>query len=177
MCGTFWQHVPPCENIIKKLPYGEQCGGSYKLMFLIFAMILAYNMFMAVYWPNNSRVEVDVLNRKVFDFDYFMGNCCSMWPISHFIFFFILGLLFPQCDVPVIAAGILWEIAEESISIIRKTQNTRHIVNTSESGLQYRDSWWAGSMQDILFNIVGFYFGKLVVKSLKIRICIKGLNC
>ncbi len=175
MCGTLWQHIPPCENIIKKLPFGEQCGGSYKLMFIVFVMILAYNVFMAVYWPNKSRVDVDILNHKVMDFDYFMGNCCSMWPISHFIFFFVLGILFPQCAVPVIAAGVLWEMAEECIANLRPN-DIRHAVRDS-SNVQYRDSWWAGSMQDILFNTVGFYFGKLIIHLLKIKICIKGLNC
>ncbi len=157
MYRTFWQYIPPCENITKKLPFGKKCGGSYKLMFVVFVMILAYNVFMAMYWPNTARVDVDIFNRKVLDFDYFLGNCCSMWPISHFIFFFVLGILFPQCAVPVIAGGILWEMFEEGIAII--PQKTRH-VTTTNGKIQYRDSWWAGSMQDILFNILGFYFGK-----------------
>ena len=175
--NTIWNYVPPCQNIIQRLPYGNQCGGSYKLMFIVFAMILLYNVFMAMWWPDKQRVDVDVLNRKIFDFDYFMGNCCSMWPITHFIFFFILGLLFPNCDLPIITAGVLWEIAEESIAIFRRQQQTRHVVVAGTGDLQYRDSWWAGSLQDILFNILGFYCGKLLVKLFNINICVRGLNC
>ena len=173
---TIWDYVPPTKSMDKLIPFDSNCNGAFKLMFLVVFFILCYNIFMALYWPHKSRTDVDVFNRKIFDFDYFMGNCCSMWPISHFIFFFILGLLFPDCDIPIITAGVLWEIAEETISIISKNQKNRHIVVDKNSNVQYRDSWWAGSFQDILFNILGFYMGKILIKLSKKKINIKGLT-
>lgn len=162
---SIWEYIPPNGKLLEKMPYGSSCGGSYKLMFIVICAILVYAVFMAVRWPDKSRTSVDFLNHKVVDFDYFMSNCCSMWPITHFVFFFILGLLFPNCDVPIIIAGVLWEGAEETIAIIANSQNTRHVVTTGAGSIQYRDNWWAGNMQDIIFNTVGFYCGKLISKT------------
>ena len=140
-------------------------------MALVVVLIFVYNIGLSYVAPNVPKIESDVMNRRVFNLNVFNSSCCSWWPISHFLFFMVLGFLFPSCDIPVISAGILWEIAEEILSIILNYRETRHVVTVETGNLQYRDSWWAGSLQDIFFNIAGFYFGKIISTMLFNRSC------
>lgn len=101
----------------------------------------------------------DAGNRKVIDVPW-LENCCSWWPISHFILFFFLGLLFPHHDVPILLAGILWEGIESLVSVITSSQRQPTL---SDGKVEYAQNWWAGSLKDILFDFAGFYTGKSLV--------------
>jgi hypothetical protein len=114
----------------------------------------------------------------MFDFPY-LENCCSLWPISHGILFFIIGILFPDCDIIAIGGGIIWELIEMLMGSVTSKQR-QGVRRSAKSKIEYSKNWWAGSMKDILFNIVGFYLGKAVSKSLDLHPCIPHLtdhNC
>jgi hypothetical protein len=145
----------------------------YKLFLLSVALIIGYWLFLlGTYSSETDAIYADPLNKIVFGVPA-IENCCSWWPISHFILFFIIGLLFPDCGCIAIISGILWELFEVGAHAVigRERQYVR-----GETGVEYSQSWWAGSMKDILFNIVGFYSGKLVGKAIGRKICIPGLN-
>ena len=84
-------------------------------------------------------------------------------------------MLFPDCGVPILTAGVIWEVVEELAGMFLKSNNgvSNYIKNRN---LQYTESWWGGSISDILFNTAGFMFGKLIVQLFNLRIHIKGLN-
>nr|QBK86384.1 MAG: uncharacterized protein LCMAC102_01790 [Marseillevirus LCMAC102] len=118
----------------------------------------------------------DVMNQKLFDMKILGEHCCSWWPISHFFLFFILGVLFPDCDVIILLGGVLWEFFEMSWAMFEGSNF--QAIESKGKKVEYSERWWAGSMKDILFNIVGFYTGKLLVKASGKRVCIPLLrNC
>ena len=109
--------------------------------------------------PFDQIHNIDVMNFKVFQINA-LDKCCSMWPISHFILFFILGLLFPDCPI-VIVAGIFWEIVESCLAYVFK--KPRQAIRSS-GNVEYSENWIAGSFKDILFNTAGFLLGRTVIK-------------
>ena len=119
------------------------------------------------------------MNRVIFNLPV-IGKV-SGWPLSHFVLFLVLGLLFPGCDLLVLSIGVGWEIWEEIFG--------RYVVGDREKvPLFYSDSskeedldiqytrWWSGSLKDVGFNFVGFYFGKLVVHTFNLDIKIPYIN-
>lgn len=133
-----------------------RCIGVYKIFAIAIVIIVVYWM---VLLSTGNVVEHDFMNRIVFDFPQF-ENCCSMWPLSHFFLFMLIGYLFPDCDVVAIAGGILWEIVEVMAYKVFKNKG-RQAVNRG-ARIEYSKDWWMGSFKDIFFNIAGFYVGKLL---------------
>lgn len=143
----------------------------YKLFLLAVVLIIGYWFFMlGAYGTDVKAIMADPLNRIVVDVPI-IENCCSWWPISHFILFFIIGVLFPECDVEAITCGVLWELFEVGAhyAIGKERQYVR-----KQDAIEYSQSWWAGSFKDIFFNIAGFYLGKLTIKATGRRICALG---
>lgn len=155
-----------------KLPFCEDCGGAFKILLIIFMVIIFYFFFLRSSFEEKEIVKNDIFNRKIFDIPW-LENCCSFWPVSHFILFFILGLLFPNCDVPLISLGILWEGFEMFWASVQGSERQWVMEN---GNIEYSGNWWAGSAKDILFNIAGFYTGKFVSKSMNKKICFNYVN-
>lgn len=145
-----------------KLPFGCKCKGAYIIFGIMIVIIIIYwIILMALKNNNGAIIETDFMNHKVIDLPG-LENCCSWWPISHFILFLILGILFPECDVLIITAGILWELFEMLMASI--TASGRQPVRACTGcQLEYSDNWWAGSFKDIIMNVAGFYTGKAYI--------------
>jgi hypothetical protein len=155
--------------------------GIYKIFLLVVLVICGY--WILLLGANGSEaktVYADPLNKIVFNFPW-IENCCSSWPLTHFILFFIIGVLFPECDFTALAGGIAWELFE--VFSHKMASWNRQSIRRTGSGsdkVEYSQNWWAGSSKDILFNFAGFYTGKLLVTLLGKRgkICIHELgNC
>ena len=132
-----------------------------------------------------KHVSTDPMNIKLFSMNVLNGSgepfehCCSSWPVSHLILFFVLGLLFPNCDALVIGAGTLWEGVECLGGFVSGAiQNGKYQPrrNVETGSVEYMN-WWSGSMKDIIVDIAGFYLGKLCVNVLDLNIRVKGINC
>lgn len=159
------------------LPQCQECKGAYKIFFIIFIIISFYFVTLKLFYnTDEEKIQNDVLNVKVKDVP-FLENCCSWWPISHFILFFVLGLLFSKCGVLVISIGIGWEIFETILSYLGNNEERQAIreSNTSDD-YEYSHNWWAGSTKDIIMNILGFLTGWAIVKMFGLNIRIKGIN-
>lgn len=100
----------------------------------------------------NDIVNEDPMNELLFTVDFMGGPCCSGWPLSHFMLFAVLGILYPTCGVIVNLLGILWELYEGP-PVVRHEDNT----------VEYIGQWWQGNLRDIFFNITGFLVGKFIV--------------
>lgn len=121
-------------------------------------IILYWFLLLSIHKTEENAVEADFMNQIVFD-AAFLENCCSWWPISHFILFTVVGFLFPECDVMAILAGIGWELAE--VGVYYTIGQQRQGVRRYGSGkVEYSGSWVQGSYKDIFMNIAGFYVGK-----------------
>ncbi len=153
-----------------RLPYAHKsnCAGSYRVFAVIITIIIVYFFIIkqafGYKFPQHDYLNNIILENSVF-------GSISWWPISHFILFFILGILFPDCDVIVITAGILWEVVEE---ILGRTIGN-DTATSMKNGIQY-SRWWSGSIKDIVFNIAGFYTGKLLVKAFNKKPIIPYIN-
>lgn len=161
-----------------KLPYCKDCGGAYQILLIVFVVIVFYFFFLRGAYEKNNVIHNDFMNLKVFDFDM-LENCCSLWPLSHFVLFFVLGMLFPDCGIPLITLGIVWEGFETIVSSVGKEDRQWVRDKRSKGGskkIEYSENWWAGSMKDILMNITGFVCGYLLVKTTGAKICFDGLN-
>lgn len=150
-----WQRY---QQYLQHLPYYTCCSGAYYILISIVILILLYWLALMLVYGYRNVTKRDMLNKRVITITQ-VNQCCSWWPISHFILFMILGFLFPTCDVLIIGAGILWEIIEMILYWILKT--FRQVTQVgANSHLEYSDIWWAGSIKDIIADIFGFYIGK-----------------
>jgi hypothetical protein len=145
------------------LPQCKKCGGVYKIFAITVATIFIYWLFL-LHTNKNSIPENDIMNRIIFEFPY-LENCCSMWPLSHFILFLIIGFLFPDCDAVAIGGGVLWEMAEVGAFYVFKSDK-RQAVMKNGNRIEYSQNWWMGSFKDIFFNIAGFYVGKAISRTI-----------
>ena len=105
----------------------------------------------------------DFLNKKIINIELFNKPCCSWWPVSHFILYFILGFLYPGYQFEFIIIGIGWELFEHLTSPISKLMRTN---NENVKNIEYT-SWISGSFNDIIFNIAGLYTGVILNRLFK----------
>ena len=153
------QRVILVTNRMCFLPQCQTCGGIYRLFLIAILFILAWHALLRMEHNTEDKVlSNDAMNQKLFGLPV-LENCCSGWKVSHFTFFFIIGLLYPHCDVVAIGGGILWEGVEVAVSAYMKQE--RQPLRSNDK-VEYSQNWWAGSFADIAFNIAGFYLGKLV---------------
>jgi hypothetical protein len=155
-----------------KLPRCKKAAGIYKVIILVVGFIFLYQIILIISSDNISDVVTkDPLNRTLFKIPVFDCNF-SGWPLTHFICFFVLGLLFPDEDLFVVGGGILWELFESTCFLCTGRTEHKKVCNV---GIEYT-SWWNGSFQDIIFNTLGFYAGKLIVKASGKKICFPWVN-
>lgn len=137
----------------------NECIGVLIVFFIVAVVIIIYGLYLRIMYKDQpTMVKNDLLNQKQFDLPM-LENCCSWWPISHFILFSLIGFFFPNCAFIAIVGGILWELLEMFISSLMK-QNRQAI--RIDTGIEYSENWFAGSTKDIILNIFGFYTGQFV---------------
>lgn len=120
------------------------------LIFLFYTNILKkrYGDKISKYDPMNKKLDL-----KVYPFDNI-----SMWPVSHFVMYFILGFMFPYCARGILTIGIAWEIIECLIGNYKYDKN----LETDPGKYQYSKNWWSGTVQDLFYNLSGFIFGAFI---------------
>lgn len=143
---------------VQKLPFYSCCAGAYIVFLLLPILIAAYWLLLILFYGYDNVATRDQLNIRILEVPW-VENCCSWWPVTHFVVFMVLGFLFPTCDILIIGAGILWELVEMCLAwaVGKSRQGMRIGV---EHHLEYSTNWWAGSFKDIFANIFGFYIGK-----------------
>lgn len=109
---------------------------------LCFAVIWAYSHYRCA---SHSRYFRDPLLTKLGIWDL------DGWSLTHVLFYILLGYLFPNQFVPLMAAGVLWELTE---SYILNRLSSRGKCTEMDSG-----SWWFGRVSDIPMNAIGFAIG------------------
>ena len=167
--GQHWESKLPSliQSITMKLPDSFKCSGAYLVLIGIAILIGIYWLVLMLLYGYSEMVNHDPLNVKVMDMPMFSRGI-SWWPITHYILFLILGILFPHCDVIIIGAGILWEVFEMALGAFLGGRMKQPLRQTTSSSIEYRGNWWGGSIQDIVMNIAGFYTGKVLALNLPI---------
>lgn len=144
-----------CSDSLSQILRIDKCGGVYVIFIVVILAIFLYWVTM-VWILKKDMVHNDKMNQRVFTWNMFPG-CCSWWPITHFVLFFIIGLLYPNCGVVAMIGGVLWEGWETLIGSLTPKEQQNGTQNT----LEYTQ-WWSGSLKDIFFNAAGFYSAKLL---------------
>lgn len=123
-------------------------------------VLLIHFTWLLLYILGNGKVTVtDKLNKLFVDIKIFGRRCCSLWPITHFIFYGILTYMYPAKWKEIFVLGLLWELYEFIMSkiFIQKTS-----VISKDSNLQYDETWWAAEPLDVLFNTLGIILALLI---------------
>lgn len=129
------------------------CRGAIYVLLVVFAFIVVYYVYRRLVGGNVATA--DPLNRKVFSLPC-LENCCSWWPISHFLLYAILGFFFPQCFFLLFLIGIGYELLE---MILAKIFGSERQPLAEADHVEYSQNWWSGSLKDILFNVLGLVTG------------------
>lgn len=148
----------------------KNCAGAFRIFAFVILCILLYGLILKMVFGLDFSSK-DFMNYNVIHVPYY-GEM-SFWPITHFVLFMILGILFPCCDVIVIVAGIVWEIIEELFGKYYEKNIAK--IDTSNKDIQY-PVWWGGRVSDIVCNILGFYTGKLIAHIFNIKVVIPYIN-
>ena len=93
------------------------------------------------------------------------------WSLSHFFTFTILGTLYPNTFLLSLLMGILWELFEFILGVIKpkilkgitdchRGDSKSYLSNDQKDGY-----WWYGKWEDIFFNTLGFLFGKYIIRN------------
>ena len=123
--------------------------------------IVAYFVCLKSIYGDTEYVYNDPMNVKLFDLP-FVENCCSSWPVSHFLFFLVIGALTVGDDMLYLGLGVGWE-AFECVANRLQGKGNQALRTSDEGGLDIEYSrWWAGSAKDIAFNALGFYVGRFL---------------
>ena len=114
----------------------------------------------------NKVADNDPLNVKIIDAQFLGKNCCSWWPISHFISFLIWALIWPQYWTHLFALGVGWECIEYIIKVIStpKGEELKFKRTSTETGNIEYDQWWSSSPKDVIFNAAGIMLGVTIRK-------------
>ena len=109
-----------------------------------------------------NYVKHDPLNKQIIDMPIISKNCCSWWPISHFILFAICSFIWPQYSWILFLYGALWEVLEGVINTLEaKTGDKIKHQRTRKGDKVEYVTWWEASYKDILFNSVGIVVGRI----------------
>ena len=128
--------------------------------FLIIATIFIYGKFRCMY-PKYKDILVP---------QYIKG--IDGWSLTHFCTFSVLGTLYPDTFLLSFILGISWEMFEILLGIIKPNFlkgitdcHREYSGNSYLSNDQKNGYWWYGKWQDIIFNTIGFLFGKYIIRN------------
>lgn len=133
-----------------------------RVMVIVAILIIAYWFTLLMIYGSDKMIYQDFLNHKAFQMEG-MPNCCSWWPITHFIFFGILAFIYPNDWLTIFIAGVLWEVVEISAGkIVQGVGWVPTAFRNAYNEVEYSKNWWAGSGKDIFFNTAGIIVGKSI---------------
>lgn len=162
------------DNILNRIPNvceNSNCNGIYLIYFYVLLAGAIYFSIVSLFFKGfNHR---DYLNTIIYS-DKCLGKV-SWWPVTHFVLYFILGLLFPDCDLIIIIVSFLWEAFEEFLGRFLYDNDIKMPFQDGTYEVQYK-RWWRGSWFDILYNLSGYYSAKALVKLFGWDIKIPGIN-
>lgn len=88
------------------------------------------------------------------------------WSMTHFAFFFLLGVLYPGHHLAALNAGIIWEFVEQGLgtNIIKINGKRIQLVGDAVDGVSTGndEAYWYGKTSDIIINILGYCIGDYI---------------
>ena len=130
-------------------------------------IIIYYNVLKKIY--KDKLVDNEPLNKKIINAPILGKNCCSWWPISHFVAFLFFAFKWPQYWRHLFVLGVGWECVEWVLKYVMtpKGEELKFKRTRNTSGDVEYEQWWSSSNKDILFNSVGIACGLYLRKTFK----------
>ena len=138
----------------------------YLTLGTVASLILIYFRVLTILFKKEHSKH-DILNKKVITAPMLGKNCCSWWPISHFVLFTICAYIWPHKWKDMFVLGVLWEFVEGIIGYLYTPRNeVVRFKNTrsSDGSLEY-EQWWSSSYKDVYFNSAGIILGLSLKKN------------
>jgi hypothetical protein len=134
------------------------------LWVLIPVALIVFIYYQSLKNTSTNIASADILNRFYYICP-FTNEWSSLWPVSHFVAFALVGFLFPQSFIFIAVAGIIWESFESIVEIF--IQQT----TTVDENVEYT-IWWGSLLKDIAYNLAGYLVGaSLAVMIRGIDVC------
>lgn len=154
----------------------QNCTGAIVILVVIASLIVLRYVYLLKTNQNSERklIHNDIMNRIVVDLS---GQRLSWWRISHFLMYFVLGFLFPQCWLFLVVIGFFWELFEFAVQFF--AYQDRHRIDNRDNDASYRQQqtaapaidydtvWWTGSFQDIVYNLLGLFAGVMLARLIR----------
>lgn len=127
------------------------------IYFTIIILLIGLNaVFITALYGSDQIKDQDVLNVTFYENVPIIGDFGG-WSLSHFIAFFIAGLLFPEMWVLIFILGISWEFFEIVLGMtVEKFLGTSP---ATKSNRMYDQRWITGNISDIWMNAAGLFLG------------------
>ena len=87
--------------------------------------IISYHILLKYFFKDDIE-QHNVLNLKLFNLNIFDESCCSSWPLTHLIFYFIVTFIWPQYWYYIFVFGIFREIFESIMSHFNNPQKSKN---------------------------------------------------
>ena len=142
-------------SLIRKIK-NWKCTLPILIMLGVGVLCVMYFVVLRIACRKKAFQYCDILNFRIFPWG---KECCSAWPLSHFVMFMILGFFFPDCWLTLFIMGLLWEGWE----FISGTFQKKHYVK-NDGKMQYTEKWWQANIYDIFFNGAGILVGYVARK-------------
>ena len=131
--------------------------GVYIYFALIIALMIVYTVIIMSIYGMKGINDNDILN-CVYCYDVPIIGDFGGWSLSHFIAFYIAGLLFPQQWVLIFILGVAWEFFETVIGVMLEIFMGKSKYSGSRKTL-YGEKWVTGNLSDIWMNSAGLFLG------------------
>ena len=124
---------------------------------IIIALMIVYTVIIISIHGTSGINDNDILN-QVYRYDVPIIGNFGGWSLSHFIAFYIAGLLFPQKWVLVFVLGVFWEFFEIILGVMLEIFMGKSSYTGARKSL-YGDKWVTGNLADIWINSAGLFLG------------------
>jgi len=125
--------------------------------FIAYVFVLVSVIYIVSRWSNNKNNDRENENKQCIrgslkkEEGIFYGGCLDIWHVSHFVMWFIIGILVPHKYIEVLIISIIWEYYEHYCFKYK---------------VQLCTSEYCGRYEDIVLNvsgyIIGSHFSKLI---------------
>lgn len=140
------------------------CKLYFILGFILIFGIILYSVYLRSGKLNISTEEkIDIANKDILNNTWFKIGTYPVngWLMSHFIFYAIMGYLYPnyKCMIIMYGFGILWEICEWIFGVLLKERGIQKDNND-----KVYVTYWVPNYMDLVANLLGLVFGYFIKK-------------
>ena len=111
-------------------------------------------------------VMADPINKKLFSI---FGFPISSWPLSHFVVYFLITIIFPSYWIWIICGSILWEGVELFMKEVASEKTLSRTARTriGSSGEYQYLTYWESTWEDIIINTLSILIALLIMRFFK----------